>query len=170
MNKHLFLSTYRENTVYDIDFVKYYNKGYRLLIFDIDNTLVLHDQELTDKSKKLIDTLKNIGFKLGILSNNDKNRVEKFAKDIGIDNYIYNADKPNKNNYLKLVEMNVCSINQALYIGDQLLTDIYGANLAGIDSILVKPIGQEKYLHIKIKRLIEKIILFYYKNVLKIIN
>ena len=170
MNKHLFLSTYRENTVYDIDFVKYYNKGYRLLIFDIDNTLVIHDQEVTDESKKLIDTLKNIGFKLGILSNNDKNRVEKFAIDIGIDNYIYNADKPNKNNYLKLVDMNVCSINQALYIGDQLLTDIYGANLAGIDSILVKPIGQEKYLHIKIKRLIEKIILFYYKNVLKIIN
>ena len=170
MNKHLFLSTYRENTVYDIDFVKYYNKGYRLLIFDIDNTLVLHDQEVTDESKKLIDTLKNIGFKLGILSNNDKNRVEKFAIDIGIDNYIYNADKPNKNNYLKLVDMNVCSINQALYIGDQLLTDIYGANLAGIDSILVKPIGQEKYLHIKIKRLIEEIILFYYKNVLKIIN
>ena len=145
MNKHLFLSTYRENTVYDIDFVKYYNKGYRLLIFDIDNTLVIHDQEVTDESKKLIDTLKNIGFKLGILSNNDKNRVEKFAIDIGIDNYIYNADKPNKNNYLKLVDMNVCSINQALYIGDQLLTDIYGANLAGIDSILVKPIGQEKY-------------------------
>lgn len=168
-NKHLFYPTYIENTIYDIDFQKYYYKGYRLLIFDIDNTLVLHDADANINIKNLIDKLKNIGFKLSLLSNNNKNRVEKFANDILIDTYIYNADKPNKKNYINtLSKFNNINNSNALYIGDQLLTDIYGANQSNIDSILVKPIGPEKYIHIKFKRIIEKIIMFYYKYIIKI--
>ena len=60
-----------EKTVYDIDFKKYYADGFRGIIFDIDNTLVLHDAECNNQCKTLIDSLKQIGFNLMVLSNNN---------------------------------------------------------------------------------------------------
>lgn len=167
--KHKFLSKYNEDTVYNIDFNKYYNKGYKLLIFDIDNTLVLHDEPANENVKQLINKLKNIGFNIALLSNNDINRVETFANDIGVTNYIYNANKPSPVNYLNIInKYKELNKSQVLFVGDQLLTDIYGSNLANIDSICVKPIGKEIHLHVKFKRLIEKLINFYYKYIIRI--
>lgn len=169
LNRHLFLPTYSENTIYDIDFKKYYSKGYKLLIFDIDNTLVLHDEAANIAIKDLIYSLKSIGFQISLLSNNNKNRVEKFAKDIDVVTYIYDAGKPNRRNYINLInKFDDIKNSNVLFIGDQLLTDIYGANLSNIDSILVKPLGKEKYIHVKFKRFIEKIIMFYYKYIIRI--
>ena len=158
-----FKPTFFENDVYNINFEKYYKKGYRALIFDIDNTLVLHDQEIDDKCLSFLQKLKSIGFNISILSNNSKNRVESFVDKINCP-YIYNANKPNKLSYLKLIDMLNVNISEVLFIGDQLFTDILGANNANISSILVKPIGKEKYLFIKIKRIFEKIILLFIRR------
>ena len=43
-----------------------------------------------------------------------------------------------------------------LFVGDQLYTDIWGANRAGIHSILVKPIDKHEEIQIVLKRFIEK--------------
>ena len=40
-------------------------------------------------------------------------------------------------------------------IGDQLLTDIYGANRVGITSILINPIGEQEKWCTKINRFFE---------------
>lgn len=149
-----------EKTVYEIDFEKYHDKGFRAIIFDIDNTLVLHDAECNEKCKTLIEKLKEIGFKMMVLSNNHYLRTKKFCDELDID-YIHDANKPFVKNYLKAIyKLNVAK-EKCLFVGDQLLTDIRGAKEAGITSILVKPIGKEKYFHIKVKRIIEKIILFF---------
>ena len=52
----------------------------------------------------------------------------------------------------------------SLAIGDQLFTDIWGANRAGIKSILVKPLGPELLLKVKLKRIGEKIVLPFYRR------
>lgn len=152
-----FKPTYFENTVYDIDFDKYYNLGFRAIIFDIDNTLVLHDVDIDDNCKKLFDKLNKIGFHIAILSNNNLNRVKKFLRDYDY-KYIYDANKPNKKSYLEIIKLLNIDKDKTLYIGDQLFTDIFGANNAKLKSILVKPLGKEIYLHIKLKRLFEKLI------------
>ena len=54
--------------------------------------------------------------------------------------------------------------NQALFFGDQLFTDILGGNRAGVPTVLVKPMGKEKYFHILLKRLLEKPFLFAYQR------
>lgn len=58
------------NSVYEIDFKKLYEKGYRGVIFDIDNTLVCHNADASQQAKDLFSRLKEIGFESCLLSNN----------------------------------------------------------------------------------------------------
>jgi hypothetical protein len=81
--------------------------------------------------------------------------------------YIYKAAKPKPDNYKKaMADMNTDSGN-TLFIGDQIFTDVWGANLAGIYSILVKPINPKEEIQIVLKRYLERIVLFFYKRKLK---
>ncbi|MDQ9751376.1 HAD hydrolase-like protein, partial [Acinetobacter baumannii] len=54
--------------------------------------------------------------------------------------FIENAHKPSKKNYLKAMELMGTELNNTLFVGDQLFTDVYGAKRVGIHNILVKPI------------------------------
>ena len=49
-----------------------------------------------------------------------------------------------------------------MFVGDQLFTDVYGANRAGIYGILVKPINPKEEIQIVLKRYLEKIVLWFY--------
>lgn len=89
--------------VFSIDYDKLYSKGYRGLIFDIDNTLVHHGDDSTDEVNELFKYIQQIGFKTIILSNNSEERVKRFLKNINSP-YIYDAKKPATLNYLKAIE------------------------------------------------------------------
>ena len=54
-----------------------------------------------------------------------------------------------------------------LFVGDQLFTDIYGANRAGIYSILVKPIHPKEEIQIVVKRYLEVVVLHFYRKSLR---
>ena len=54
-----------------------------------------------------------------------------------------------------------------LFVGDQIFTDVYGANRAGIRTILVKPIHPKEEIQIVLKRYLEKIVLFFSKRYVK---
>ena len=151
------------NSTYEIPFGHFYDNGVRGVIFDIDNTLVLHDAPADERSKELFSKIKDIGLKTCIVSNNGLKRVRSFAEDVG-SLYVENAGKPGTVGYTKALEIMKLSPDQVIAVGDQLLTDIWGANNSHIHSVLVHPIGPEKYFHIKLKRLIEKPFLKYYHN------
>ena len=51
-------------STYSIDYHELYNKGYRGLLFDIDNTLVKHGEDATEEAIALFQQLKNIGFQI----------------------------------------------------------------------------------------------------------
>ena len=51
-----------------------------------------------------------------------------------------------------------------LFVGDQIFTDIWGANRAGIHSILVEPIAKHEEIQIVLKRKLEKIVLNEYRK------
>ena len=78
------------SSTYKIDFKDYYNKGYRGILFDIDNTLVRHNEPATSRAIKLMEKLKAIGFKVCLVSNNKEPRVASFNKKMKV-NYIYKA-------------------------------------------------------------------------------
>ena len=77
--------------------------------------------------------------------------------------YIYKANKPSKKGYLKAINILNVTKEQTLFVGDQIFTDIWGANNAGVYSVLVDPISPKEEIQIVIKRFFERIVLFFYK-------
>lgn len=148
-------------SVYVIDYDELYKRGKRGIIFDIDNTLVRHNEKVTEDCKNLINHLKEIGFKVFLLSNNIRSRVEPFAKELDVP-FICKAGKPNPNNYLEAKDLMRLRRDKVVFIGDQIFTDIYGAKKAEIYSILTRPISKKEYLHVALKRILEKPILSSY--------
>lgn len=160
-----FPDAYMKST-YVIPFEKLYEKGYRGVIFDIDNTLVPHGAPADERAKALFERLDSIGFSSCLISNNQEKRVKMFNKEIGT-KYIYNAHKPAKTNYIKAMELMGTDTTNTIFVGDQLFTDVWGAKRTGIYNILVKPIHPKEEIQIVLKRYLEKIVLHFYKKRLK---
>lgn len=148
---------------YTIDYETLYEKGIRGIIYDIDNTLVEHGKPATERAVRLFEKLRAIGFDTCLISNNKEPRVKPFAEAVG-SKYVYDAHKPSRTNYIKAMELMGTDTGNTYFIGDQLFTDVYGANRAGIPSILVKPIHPKEEIQIVLKRKLEKIVLLFYKR------
>lgn len=165
MLKGFYPDCYMKST-YDIDFDAYYEKGYRGIIFDIDNTLVPHGAPADERSKKLFAHLKELGYKVVLLSNNKEPRVKMFNDVVKV-SYIFKAGKPLVKNYVKAMEMMGTNKENTLFVGDQLFTDVWGAKRTGIHNVLVQPIDKKEEIQIVLKRYLEKIVLASYKRYLK---
>ena len=150
-------------STYVIPFEKLYQEGYRGIIFDIDNTLVMHGAPADERAKKLFARLKELGFECCLLSNNQEPRVKMFNEDVKA-NYIFNAHKPSIVNYEKAMTLMGTDKSNTIFVGDQLFTDVWGAKRTGIRNILVKPIHPKEEIQIVFKRKLEKIVLFFYKR------
>ena len=94
------------DSAYVIDYEKLYREGYRGLLFDIDNTIVPHGAPADERARKLFEKLRGIGFRYCFVSNNQKPRVEPFAKAVE-GNFIENAHKPAVKNYKKACQLNL---------------------------------------------------------------
>ena len=151
------------DSAYDIDYEGLYNKGYRGIIFDIDNTLVEHGAPVTKKCSDLFDSLRAIGFDTCIIPNNKEPRVKPLADACG-SRYVSKAAKPSPVNYIKAMNIMGTDRNNTFFVGDQLFTDVWGANRAGIMSVLVKPIDKHEEIQIILKRRLEWIVLFFYER------
>lgn len=149
------------DSTYEIDFESLYSDGIRGLIFDIDNTLVEHGVPADDRAIQLFERLREIGFDTCLISNNKEPRVKPFATAVK-SKYVFKANKPSRKNYRKAMEFMNTDENNTVFIGDQLFTDVYGANRCGIKSILVKPIHPKEEIQIVLKRKLEKIVLHFY--------
>ena len=149
------------SSVYDINYKELYNNGIRALIYDIDNTLVKHGAKANENIVELFHILQKMGFKTVLISNNTKERVESFADEVGSD-YIAKAGKPGRKAYISAMEKMGSGKDDTVFVGDQLFTDIYGANRVGLYSILVKPIDKKEEIQIVFKRKLEAIVLFFY--------
>ena len=150
------------DSVFAIDYKKLLQKGYKGIIFDIDMTLVPHGADSTKEIDELFKTIHKLGLKTLLLTNNSEERVKRFIKNIDT-LYLYDAQKPDPEWYLKAVEMMGIQKNETVYIGDQIFIDIYGANKSGIANILVKYVTAEVETKIGIRRNLEKIILALYR-------
>ena len=155
------------DSVYNIDFNKFYDRGYRGILFDVDNTLVEHDQPVTIQAIKLFEELKTIGFKTCIISNNKEYRVKPLADALESD-YVYKAGKPSPRGFIEGMKNMGTDTNSTFFVGDQIFTDILGANRAGIYSVLVKPIAKHEEIQIVLKRKLEWIVLRSYNRSKKI--
>ena len=150
-------------STYIINFEELYQKGYRGLIFDIDNTLVPHGVPADERAVALFERLRGIGFETCLISNNQEPRVRPFAERVQ-SKYVFDAHKPSTKNYKKAMKLMKTDEETTIFIGDQLFTDVWGAKRTGIRSILVRPIHPKEEIQIVLKRYLEKIVLYFYKK------
>lgn len=153
---------YQKN-VKNINYRKLKDKGIKCLIFDLDNTIALIDQDLiTDETKKLLTDLKK-NFTIVIISNNVEKRVKKYADSLGC-SYVYKACKPFSKGFRRIKKKYNFKNNEMAMIGDQLITDIMGANLFKAYSILVDPMAKKDLKISYFNRFIEKQVFKKYKK------
>lgn len=150
-------------SAYVIPYKSLYKKGIRGVIFDVDNTLVPHGEPADERALRLFEQFHRMGMKTCLLSNNKKPRVASFAGEVDSP-YIYKGGKPSVKGYEKAMEMMGTDRHATVFVGDQLFTDVYGANRAGIYSFLVKPIHPKEEIQIVIKRRFEAVVLYFYRR------
>lgn len=145
-------------SAYEIDFEKLASCGVKGVLFDVDNTLVPHGAPADERAVNLFNRLTELGISYCFISNNKEPRVKYFAGVVG-GTYVYKAGKPSKKSYLQGMTQMGTNLSTTVFVGDQLLTDIWGANRAGVESYLVKPIDKKEEIQIVLKRYLEKIII-----------
>lgn len=131
-------------------------QGVRALILDVDNTLTLPEQQsIAPEIKVWLNDMKSHNIGLAIVSNNSRERIEPFARKIGV-MYIAKARKPFPGGYRKAVSLMGVSPEQTAVVGDQIYTDILGARLSGLKAWLVKPFVLETAAFFRLKRKLEQ--------------
>lgn len=149
-----FIPDIYQKSIYDIDYQKLKKKGIKCLLFDLDNTLVPVNTDVPTKKVKELFAILEKDFKVIILSNSGKKRLIPFKEGLNVDTSA-SSRKPFKKKYLKIMNIYNFKYHEIAAIGDQLLTDIFGANRIGITSILINPIGEYEKFCTKINRFFE---------------
>ena len=142
-------------SVFAIDYDALFRLGYRGVLFDIDNTLVPHGNGSTPAVDALFARIHRAGLKTLLLSNNSEERILRFLAHIDDTPYIALANKPDPAAYRRAVQMLGLRPEQTVVVGDQIFTDIYGANRAGLDSILVQFLHHAGERHFGKRRAVE---------------
>ncbi len=145
-------------SVYALDYQALYAAGVRGIIFDIDNTLVPPNAPADPRAKELFKQLRIMGFDTVILSNNTGKRASTFADEVG-SCVVTRAMKPLPYKYKEAMKVMGTDKTSTVFIGDQLFTDIWGANNAGITSILTVPLTDREEFWIRWKRVLERRVL-----------
>lgn len=130
--------------------------GIRALILDVDNTLSDHgSQQPFEGALEWTQKMAQNGIEMMIVSNNFQKRVEPFAQRFSLP-FVSMAMKPFPVGYSRAVSAMGVRREETAAVGDQVFTDILGANLSGIRSILVVPQGNESVLRFGWRRALEK--------------
>lgn len=148
-----------------IDFLN--KNNIKALILDVDNTLIDFNKKMLDGVEEWCKNLKKQGIKLFIVSNsNKKTKVEMVAQKLEL-SYIHFATKPFKRGFKKAAKMLQEKNENIAVVGDQIFTDVIGANRCKMFSILVEPIEKKDLLVTKIKRPLENYIIKKYQKSLE---
>ncbi len=115
-------------------------QGTKLIICDLDNTLVPHFTKFPNSyAKNFIQTVKDEDLEIVLISNNSSKRVSQFANLLGVE-YISNAQKPFTKKIKAFINEKKYKKSEVVMIGDMIIMDILAANFLKMESILVRPI------------------------------
>lgn len=132
--------------------------GIKGLILDVDNTLTTHDNPVPAEGiPEWLENMRKNGIKLIIVSNNHDERVKRFAAPLGLD-YVCDGGKPLKRGYTAAMKKMGLTAAETAAVGDQLFTDVWGANHSRIKMLFVEPMEPEprSKRFIRFKRVLEK--------------
>ena len=131
-------------------------RGIRVLIMDIDNTLAPYEQPKPDENiKAWLSDMQAAGIGLAFVSNNDWERVELFVRDLDIPAFA-KSGKPFGKMLRRVMTLYGTDASCTAMLGDQLLTDVFAGKHIGVTALLVPPIKDKTTAFWRIKRTLEK--------------
>ncbi|MCO5297425.1 MAG: YqeG family HAD IIIA-type phosphatase [Fimbriimonadaceae bacterium] len=141
-------------TLVDVDLDQLHAKGKTLILLDVDNTLLpWRGLEIPATTRAWIAHARQLGFKMCILSNTrHPERLERLAGELDIA-FRRGRFKPSTHMYQMALDEFGVEADEAVMIGDQLFTDVLGANRAGIDSVWVRPMTGRDFIGTKVSRM-----------------
>jgi uncharacterized protein len=134
------------------------------LALDIDNTLApTHLPGNEAQIRAWLEPLRQAGIPIRIVSNGYPTRILEFCQLFNFD-YVgvlgsKIAGKPIPSAFQHACQELGLPANQVAMVGDQIFTDVLGANIAGMYTVLVKPLTEKTMPHTKLIRNLEKLVL-----------
>ncbi len=154
--KHPFIPDLMADDVYQITPDMLRDRGLRVALLDVDNTLVTYGMaEPTDAVVSWISSLRAAGIDVAIASNNHADRVARFNEKLGVFT-VSESRKPSRRAVRAVCREFQAAPGEIAVIGDQIFTDVWCARRARAYAILVKPIPYPENLFFKCKRALEK--------------
>lgn len=147
------------HTLWEIELDRLVAAGKKLILIDIDNTLLpWRSEEFPPESLAWIARGRELGLEFCILSNTrNVARLHRLSEVMEIP-YLTGKFKPSRAMYVQALEKFQVTPEQAVMIGDQLFTDVLGANRAGIEAIWVKPMTRREFVGTKVNRFAERFV------------
>jgi putative phosphatase len=135
------------HTLAEIPLEELHEQGKKLILLDVDNTLVRWKQEdFEDHVLAWLDRARELGFNMCILSNTrHPERLTRISNRLKIP-FIRSRFKPSRRMYLMALKKFSAKPEEAVMIGDQILTDILGSNRAGIEAIWLNRISHHEFI------------------------
>lgn len=159
-----FLPNEHVKSILDISPEELKDRGVKGIITDLDNTLVEWDRpDATPQLIKWFEDIRRHNILVTIVSNNNEERVKAFSDPLKIP-FIFRAKKPFAAAFQRAVSQMGIKKEDAVVIGDQLLTDVLGGNLGGFHTILVVPVAQTDGFFTKFNRFVERRILNWFRK------
>lgn len=151
-----FAPTWMVDVIYNVTPEQLKAQGIKAVLTDLDNTLIAwNNPEGTTELRDWLVALEQAGIPLIVVSNNSDERISKAVAPLGA-KYVSRALKPLTRGIKQAIAQLDLAPQDVVMVGDQLMTDIWAANNAGVRSILVKPLIETDQWNTRINRFIEK--------------
>lgn len=162
---HLFLPDQWVDSYEQLDLPALHQRGVRVLLCDVDNTLSrLQEQECSLEADAFLRRVKAAGIQPVLVTNNTKKHLDAvFGGHSAGKSYTF-CCKPLPFSIWRVLKDCQASVGQAAILGDQLCTDMAAGNLAGIQTILTRPLQKAERGDTKIMRRIEKVLIAHYQR------
>jgi HAD superfamily phosphatase (TIGR01668 family) len=143
--------------IWEVDLEALWERGVRGLLLDLDNTLVnWNAEELRPQVREWVEAAKRRGMRLCLVSNAlYGRRVKRVAEALGIESVV-RAGKPLPRAFRRGMARLGTEAAHTGAIGDQVFTDLVGANWAGLTTVLLAPLEAKESAHTRVIRLLER--------------
>jgi HAD superfamily phosphatase (TIGR01668 family) len=146
-------------TLGDVDLERLVRQGKKLVMLDVDNTLLpWRSEDIPQETFDWITRGKSLGLTFVIISNTRKRaRLGRLAGRLDV-SFMTGKFKPSRAMYRQALSDHGVEAHEAVMVGDQLFTDVLGANRSGVDAIWVKPIARKEFVSTRVNRVFERFV------------
>ncbi|MBT9252701.1 MAG: YqeG family HAD IIIA-type phosphatase [Brockia lithotrophica] len=140
----------------NVDLEELVREGVRGVLVDLDNTLLpWNSSDIPDAHRAWLEAARARGLSVCVISNNHTMRVENALRELGIP-YVSSARKPLRAGFVRALRRIGLPPEACVVVGDQLLTDVWGAHRVGMRAFLVRPVVPTDGPHTRVNRFFER--------------